>query len=41
MLELDKEYDADYYPGEGHVFSKRATWRRTFRKIARAFDEHL
>ena len=41
LLEHDKEYDADYYPGEGHVFSKRATWRRTFRKIARAFDDHL
>lgn len=41
LLEHDKEYDADYYPGEGHVFSKRATWRRTFRKIARLFDDHL
>jgi dipeptidyl aminopeptidase/acylaminoacyl peptidase len=41
MLEHGNEYEAEYYPGESHVFSKRATWERTFRKIERAFDDHL
>ncbi|WP_132058845.1 S9 family peptidase [Halorussus amylolyticus] len=41
MLEHGNEYEAEYYPGENHVFSKRATWERTFRKIERAFCDHL
>jgi dipeptidyl aminopeptidase/acylaminoacyl peptidase len=41
MLEHGNEYEADYYPDENHVFSKRSVWRRTFRKIEDAFDEHL
>ena len=41
MLEHGNEYEAEYFPGENHVFSKRATWERTFRKIEDAFDAHL
>ncbi|ELY26539.1 peptidase S9 prolyl oligopeptidase active site domain-containing protein [Natrialba magadii ATCC 43099] len=41
LLDLDVEFEAEYYPDEGHVFSKRSTWRRTFEKIEAAFDEHL
>lgn len=41
LLNLDKAFEAEYYPNEGHVFSKRATWRRTLKKIERAFDRHL
>ncbi|WP_079890871.1 S9 family peptidase [Halococcus agarilyticus] len=40
LLDLDKAFEAEYYPDEGHVFSKRA-WRRTLEKIERAFDRHL
>jgi len=41
MLEHGNEYEAEYYPDESHVFSKRATWERTFRKIEKAFAAHL
>ncbi|UPW02100.1 prolyl oligopeptidase family serine peptidase [Halorussus gelatinilyticus] len=41
MLEHGNEYEAEYYPGENHVFAERATWERTLRKIESAFDEHL
>lgn len=41
LLEQDVTFEAEYYPGEGHVFSKRATWERTFEKIESAFEEHL
>lgn len=41
LLNLDKAFEAEYYPGEGHVFSKRATWRRTLQKVKEAFDTHL
>lgn len=41
MLEHGNEYEAEYFPGENHVFSGRRTWRRTLEKIDRAFDEHL
>lgn len=41
LLEQDVTFEAEYYPGEGHVFSKRATWERTFERIESAFDEHL
>jgi dipeptidyl aminopeptidase/acylaminoacyl peptidase len=40
LFDLDKEFEAEYYPDEGHVFSKRA-WRRTLERIERAFDRHL
>jgi dipeptidyl aminopeptidase/acylaminoacyl peptidase len=41
LLELDKPFEAEYYPNENHVFSWRATWKRTFRKIEEVWDEHL
>jgi dipeptidyl aminopeptidase/acylaminoacyl peptidase len=41
LLELDKTFEAEYYPDETHVFSKRTTWKRTFRKIEKALNEHL
>jgi dipeptidyl aminopeptidase/acylaminoacyl peptidase len=41
LLELDKEFEAEYYPGEGHVYGERAVWERTLRKIEDAFEEHL
>ncbi|WP_231185424.1 prolyl oligopeptidase family serine peptidase [Haladaptatus sp. DYF46] len=39
LTDLEKEFDADHYPGENHVFSKRATWRRTFRKVERVLED--
>jgi dipeptidyl aminopeptidase/acylaminoacyl peptidase len=41
LLELNKSFEAEYYPDENHVFSRRATWERTYRKIEDAWDEHL
>lgn len=41
LLELDKPFEAEYYPNENHVFAKRTTWERTLSKIVTAFDEHL
>ncbi|MFB6300200.1 MAG: prolyl oligopeptidase family serine peptidase [Halobacteriales archaeon] len=41
LLDLDKEFEAEYYPDENHVFSRRATWERTFRKIESALEKHL
>ncbi len=41
LLELDKEFEAEYYPDENHVFRKRSVWRRTIEKMESAFDEHL
>lgn len=41
LLEQDVAFEAEYYPGEGHVFSNRSTWERTFERIEAAFDEHL
>jgi dipeptidyl aminopeptidase/acylaminoacyl peptidase len=41
LLDADKAFDADRFPGESHVFSNRATWRHTLRKIEAAFDDHL
>ena len=41
LLEQDVDFEAEYYPGEGHVFSKRSTWKRTFEKIESAFEQHL
>ncbi|SHK61836.1 S9 family peptidase [Haladaptatus paucihalophilus] len=39
LTDLGKEFDADHYPGENHVFSKRATWRRTLRKVERVLED--
>lgn len=41
LLTLDKQFEAEYYPDENHVFSQRATWKRTFRKIESVWEEHL
>ncbi|MDY6817633.1 MAG: prolyl oligopeptidase family serine peptidase [Halobacteriales archaeon] len=41
LLDLDKEFEAEYYPDENHVFSRRATWQRTLEKIETAFEAHL
>jgi dipeptidyl aminopeptidase/acylaminoacyl peptidase len=41
LLAHDKEFEAEYYPGEGHVYGRRAVWKRTLEKIDAAFDEHL
>lgn len=41
MLDHGNEYEAEYYPGENHVFAERATWERTFEKIESAFETHL
>ncbi|WP_435155248.1 prolyl oligopeptidase family serine peptidase [Haladaptatus sp. DFWS20] len=38
LTDLGKEFDADHYPNENHVFSKRATWERTMRKIERTLE---
>lgn len=38
LLDLEKVYEAYYYPGESHIFSKRATWKRTFENIELAFE---
>jgi dipeptidyl aminopeptidase/acylaminoacyl peptidase len=41
LLDLDGEFEAEYYPDEGHVFRRRSVWRRTLRKIETALDRHL
>jgi len=41
LLDLDAEFEAEYYPDEGHVFGRRSVWRRTLAKIEAALDEHL
>ena len=41
LLDHNKEFEAEYYPDEGHVYSKRSVWERTLQKIEAAFDEHL
>lgn len=41
LLDLDIEFEAEYYPGESHVFSRRNTWERTIEKLEAAFDTHL
>ena len=41
LLELDVDFEAEYYPGEAHVFRKRAVWERTLEKTEEAFEKHL
>ncbi|MCL6553460.1 MAG: prolyl oligopeptidase family serine peptidase [Firmicutes bacterium] len=36
-----KRFEAHHYPGESHVFSRRATWADVFRKIERALARYL
>ncbi len=39
LTDLGKEFDADHYPDENHVFSKRATWERTLTKVERVLED--
>src|SRR5690606_28516746 len=39
-VELGKEVEVMYYPGEQHVFVNRATWRDAFRRMERFFERH-
>ncbi len=41
LTDLGKEFDADHYPDENHVFSKRATWERTLKKVERVLEAEL
>ncbi|WP_255168914.1 S9 family peptidase [Natrononativus amylolyticus] len=41
LLDSDVAFEAEYYPDEGHVFSRRATWARTIEKLEGAFETHL
>jgi dipeptidyl aminopeptidase/acylaminoacyl peptidase len=41
LLDRGKAYEAEYYPGENHVFARRRTWERTLSRTTAAFDEHL
>ena len=41
LLELDIDFETEYYPGEAHVFRRRAVWERTLEKTEEAFEEHL
>lgn len=41
LLTLGKDHEWEYYPGENHMFSKRATWERALAKIEAAFETEL
>ena len=41
LLEHGKDHEWEYYPGENHLFSKRATWERALAEIERAFETEL
>lgn len=41
LLDLDVEFEAEYYPGENHVFARRAVQKRTIETIEEAFGTHL
>lgn len=41
LLDLDAEFEAEYYPDENHVFARRAVWKRTLGKVEEAFGAHL
>jgi len=41
LLDLDADFEAEYYPDENHVFARRAVWERTLTKIEDAFERHL
>ena len=40
-VELGKQVEVMYYPGEQHVFVDRATWRDAYRRMERFFERHL
>lgn len=41
LMTLGKDHEWEYYPGENHVFSRRATWERALTKIEAAFEGEL
>ncbi len=41
LLETDAEFEAEYYPGEGHVFRSGDVWARTIEKISFAIESEL
>lgn len=40
LLETDANFEAEYYPGENHVFRSKDVWHRTVSKIVDALDSH-
>jgi dipeptidyl aminopeptidase/acylaminoacyl peptidase len=40
-VNLGKEYEAYYYPGEVHMFARRQTWRDALPKMERALEKYL
>jgi dipeptidyl aminopeptidase/acylaminoacyl peptidase len=40
-IEMEKDYEAYYYPDEVHMFRWRKTWRDAFAKLQREFDKYL
>ncbi|MEF8802444.1 MAG: prolyl oligopeptidase family serine peptidase [Halolamina sp.] len=41
LMELGKDHEWEYYPGENHLFSERATWERALPEIEAAFETEL
>jgi dipeptidyl aminopeptidase/acylaminoacyl peptidase len=41
LLDTDATFEAEFYPDENHVFSRRAVWERTLRRTTTAFETHL
>jgi dipeptidyl aminopeptidase/acylaminoacyl peptidase len=40
-LDLDADFEYEYYPDESHVFSKRRVWERTLDRIEGALEREL
>lgn len=41
LTRLHKDFSVMYYPGESHMFHRRATWEDAFPRMERAFGTHL
>jgi dipeptidyl aminopeptidase/acylaminoacyl peptidase len=41
LVELGKDFEVVYYPGEVHTFAKKKTWMDAMPKMTRFFDKHL
>jgi dipeptidyl aminopeptidase/acylaminoacyl peptidase len=41
LLDTDATFEAEFYPDESHVFSRRAVWERTLERTTAAFERHL
>jgi dipeptidyl aminopeptidase/acylaminoacyl peptidase len=41
LLDLDADFEYEYYPDETHVFSKRCVWERVLGRIETAFETEL